>query len=340
MAGELNIFSNPVYDFEFLGFTFNGKHSSEFGLTVVSPGGFYQENMFSSFEDKTVQVNGKEGVYYFGTEIKTKDFSIQLAFDHLTSENYRKIKEWLSPKKIAKLIFDERPYKYYWVKVSSSPSFSYIRFEEEVDGIITHIFKGELTISFIAHNPYGYSDTNLLSEVEIYTPDYGYIKPYIYGNLPGWYMESGLIDYPDSSIVIASGDNTLDTSTVGTIKKNSVNANFYNCGLLDSSPIFSFTIDAFSTISPSFKITNSETNEYFEISSLKNLTQLSESTALTWGIQCDPTKGLILATVEGVTYNIGAVHNGNYITLKPGNNYLVINKVITNFDISYKNIYW
>ena len=56
MAGELNIFSNPVYDFEFLGFTFDGRHSSEFGLTVVSPGGLYQENMFASFEDKTIQV--------------------------------------------------------------------------------------------------------------------------------------------------------------------------------------------------------------------------------------------------------------------------------------------
>ena len=339
MARELNIFSNPLYDFEFLGFTFNGRHSSEFGLTVVSPNGLYQENMFASFEDKTVDVSGKEGVYYFGTEIKTKEMSVQLAFDHLTSENYRKIKEWLSPKVVAKLIFDERPYKYYWVKISTSPVFSFIPFEEEIEGKMVHIFKGELSINFIAYDPYGYCDTNLLREIEVWTGE-EYEKPYVYGNIPGWYLESGLIDDEEDSIAIASGDITLDTSSIGIIQKKLLDANFYNCGLMESLPIFSFTISAFPTSEESFKITNSITGEYFEIESLKNLTSLAGSTALVWNISCDPSKGLILAIVDGLTYNIGAVHNGKFISLQPGSNYLSINKTITNFSISYKNIYW
>ena len=339
MARELNIFSNPLYDFEFLGFTFNGKHSSEFGLTVVSPNGLYQENMFASFEDKTVDVSGKEGVYYFGTEIKTKEMSVQLAFDHLTSENYRKIKEWLSPKVVAKLIFDERPYKYYWVKISSQPTFSYIPFEEEIEGDKVHIFKGDLSISFISHSPYGYCETSFLREVQIYNPDEENYKPYVYGNYPGWYMESGLFD-EEATNVVSAGANIFSNIPTGIIQKDGTDANFYNCGLMESLPIFSFTISAFPTSEESFKITNSITGEYFEIESLKNLTSLAGSTALVWNISCDPSKGLILAIVDGLTYNIGAVHNGKFISLQPGSNYLSINKTITNFSISYKNIYW
>lgn len=339
MAGELNIFSNPVYDFEFLGFSFNGRHSSEFGLTVVSPSDRTQENMFASFEDKTLEVSGRDGAYYFGTEVKTKGLTLTVAFDRLTSKQYREIITWLNPRIVGKLIFDEKPYKYYWVKISSQPTFSYIPFEEEIEGNKVHIFKGDLSINFIAHDPYGYCDTNLLREIEVWTGE-EYEKPYVYGNIPGWYLESGLIDDEEDSVVIASGDITLDTSSIGIIQKNLLDANFYNCGLMESLPIFSFTISAFPTSEESFKITNTITGEYFEIESLKNLTSLAESTALVWNISCDPTKGLVLATVDGLTYNIGAVHNGKFITLQSGSNYLSINKTITNFSISYKNIYW
>ena len=340
MAGELNIFSNPVYDFEFLGFTFDGKHSSEFGLTVVSPGGLYQENMFASFEDKTIQVTGKEGVYYFGTEIRTKDLSVQLAFDHLTSENYRKIKQWLSPKKIGKLIFDERPYKYYWVKISTPPVFSYIPFEEEIEEVLTHVFKGEISISFISHDPYGYCDTSLLSEIEVYDPESGYIKPYVYGNIPGWYMESGLIDYTTENI-ISAGNTSFTNVAIGNIANSAI---FYNCGVIDSPLKFDFEIAAFNNGGTPMMLNNATTNTSFQFTSLRTIPMVITNSVMNsasyWKIFCDPSKGQVTANIAGTIVNIGSVHNGEFLKLQPGDNILSTNKDITNVHFNFKNIYW
>ena len=343
MAGELNIFSNPVYDFEFLGFTFNGKHSSEFGLTVVSPGGLYQENMFASFEDKTISVSGKEGVYYFGTEIRTKEMSVQLAFDHLTSENYRKIKEWLSPKIVGKLIFDERPYKYYWVKISTPPAFSFVPFEEEIEGEVVHIFKGELSISFISHSPYGYCETSFLREVEIYNPEEEDYKPYVYGNYPGWYMESGLFD-EEATNIVSAGENVFVNVPIGVIKKDGTNASFYNCGVVNSNLEFSFLINSFSNLQDYFEMKNETTNQSFKINSLLNIPEIATNSSLNsatyWNVSCKPSKGLVSADILGTTFNIGSVHNGEFLYLEPGDNAISINKQITNLSTNFKHIYW
>ena len=346
MAGELNIFSNPVYDFEFLGFSFNGRHSSEFGLTVVSPSDRTQENIFTSFEDKTVEVSGRDGAYYFGTEIKRKELGLTVAFDRLTSKQYREVINWLNPKIVGKLIFDEKPYKYYMAKISSQPNFSFIPFEEEVDGEKIHVFKGDISISFIAHDPYGYCDTSLLSEIEIFHPDYEFNStdpnlryyPYVYGNIPGWYFESGLIDYPESNLVSAGTTNFLNL-TSGIIQKDSLNADFFNCGTLETYPSFSFSI-AQLDLGDFFQITNNTTGKYFRL-----LSPLNISASLTGSIQvnCDPTKGLITGIVNGQTYNLGSIHEGDFIYLQSGSNELSINKAVltgTNFTIQFKNKYW
>lgn len=340
MSKELNIFSNPVYDFEFLGFSFNGRHSSEFGLTVVSPSGMSQDNMFASFEDKAIEVTGKDGSYYFGTIIKTKSLSIQLAYDNLTSADYRNILNWLNPKTPPKkLIFDERPYKYYIAKVSQQPSFTYVPFESEIEGRKTHIFKGELLITFIANDPYAYCDTNVLRDIEVWNGS-EYIKPYIYGNIPGWFLESGLIDDEDDNIVLTKNDSSLDTSSVGIIKKNLKNANFYNCGVTDYYPKITFTIDAFQKIDLPFFIKNVQTNEIFEIASLKNIPQLDIEEFSVWTIVCEPSKGLVYVLVDDLPFNIGLVHNGTFLKLIPGENNFYISSEITNFSIEYKQIYW
>ena len=53
----------------YLGFTFAGHHSSEFGLLVVSDGSRYHQNLFSSFNDTVTNVPGYNGGYFFGTQI-------------------------------------------------------------------------------------------------------------------------------------------------------------------------------------------------------------------------------------------------------------------------------
>jgi hypothetical protein len=52
---------------DFVGFTFNGIHSSELGILRTSEGSRFNENLLPTIQDKTVQVPGGDGTYYFGS---------------------------------------------------------------------------------------------------------------------------------------------------------------------------------------------------------------------------------------------------------------------------------
>ena len=66
---------------DFLGFSFNGVHSSRLGITRVSDGDRYSEELFAEISDRTNEIVGNDGENYFGSEYKDKSFSINIAFD-------------------------------------------------------------------------------------------------------------------------------------------------------------------------------------------------------------------------------------------------------------------
>jgi hypothetical protein len=70
---------------DFLAFSFNGKHSwDDFHIYRTSDGDRYNENLTPTLTDKTAEVPGGDGMYYFGTTHKQRDFNISFAFDSLT----------------------------------------------------------------------------------------------------------------------------------------------------------------------------------------------------------------------------------------------------------------
>ena len=68
-------------DFDFTGFTFNGKHSSELGITRISSGDRYEENLHPDIEDRTAEVPGLDGSYFFGSNYKARNINIEIAFE-------------------------------------------------------------------------------------------------------------------------------------------------------------------------------------------------------------------------------------------------------------------
>ena len=115
----------PTYentDYDFLAFSFDGKHSYEdFHIYRISDGNDgYKENLVPNQVDKTAEVPGMDGQYYFGTQHKNKVFNINFAFDRLTEEELGKLKKWLSTKDLAPLWFAEAPHKVYMAKVTGS----------------------------------------------------------------------------------------------------------------------------------------------------------------------------------------------------------------------------
>ena len=115
---------------DFLGFTFGDDHSSDLGITRVSDGDRYDEQLHPEIKDRTAEVPGLNGEYYFGSDFGTRTFDLEFAFDHLTEEQFRKLRQVFGTKQIKRLIFDERPYKYYMAKLESPIELSYVCFDE------------------------------------------------------------------------------------------------------------------------------------------------------------------------------------------------------------------
>ena len=174
---------------DFLGFEFGGVHSSELGITRVSGGDRYDEDLHPEIKDRTAEVPGVNGEYYFGSDYGTRVFDLEIAFDHLTEEQFRRIRQVFGTKDIKKLVFDERPYKYYMVKLESPIQLSYVCFDEPLKETVTmrgipytneegvrsytheiervtnqktRIYKGEGKISLVAHFPFAKSNFKVL----------------------------------------------------------------------------------------------------------------------------------------------------------------------------------
>lgn len=153
---------------EWTGFLFNGRHSSEFGLTRITSNNRYTANMTPTFSDKVVSVSGANETYYFGSNYQKQTFTIDVAFDDLNAGQFQQIKSWLAADQgIHNLSFDEdisymadpiessTYLKTYRVKIASAPQFKYLTFNKKNNyGIEETIYKGEATINFVAYFPF------------------------------------------------------------------------------------------------------------------------------------------------------------------------------------------
>lgn len=158
---------------EYTGFTFNGIHTEDLGITRVSGGDRYEMDLLPNFEDKTVDVPGGDGTYYFGSLYKNREFSFNLAYDGVTEQNLRQMQQLFGDRRVHPLVLDEYPFKTYYVRISSTPNFEYIAFDEgdpeyeayiwtygsaqsSGNAIPERIYKGEATIEFVCYEPWAH----------------------------------------------------------------------------------------------------------------------------------------------------------------------------------------
>lgn len=135
----------------YLGFTFNGIHSSDFGITRTSDGSRFNQGLLPTIQDKTAQIPGQPGSVLQSSNYGTKVFSVSFAYDDITELQLQKMSAWLGDKKIHELIFDETPYKHWYAKVTGNASMKWIPFGE---GDASRVYKGEGTIQFTCYEPF------------------------------------------------------------------------------------------------------------------------------------------------------------------------------------------
>ena len=153
---------NKAFKGDYLGFTYNGVHSSTLGIVRTSDGSRFNENLLPTMQDKTVQVPGGDGTYYFGSYYTLRPFNVSFAFDSLTEQQVVELKSHFGDKKIHDLIFDETPYKVYRAKVTGTATMKYIPFNEGEGR--ERVYKGEGSIQFTCYFPFAKSKYKWLSE--------------------------------------------------------------------------------------------------------------------------------------------------------------------------------
>lgn len=261
---------------DFIGFSFNEHRSESLGIMRVSDGSRYNEDLVPTTQDKTVQVPGGDGFYYFGSDYTQRQFSINIAFDELTEKQFRELQQVFGTKKLGKLIFDERPYKYYMVK-SGKPQLKYICFGKEGEA---RTYKGEGTLTFTAYYPFAKSIFKFLNE-------------YSDKNKDEWKEASGM---------------KAEKGTYDTVSNNG-SISVYNAGDLEADFILKFSLPVDNTPIGDIKITLSKEN-VGKVEAFLDLNGFSKKDADT-GFQINTKTNLIEGfNAEGLT---GTLYNENII---------------------------
>lgn len=148
---------------DFMGFQYGGYHSSQLGITRVSDGSRYTEELAPTINDKIIEKPGNDGTYFFGSFFTQKTFDLSMAFDSITEAQLYLLRMIFSTKVPQQLIFDETPYKFYWAKPAAAPQFNYVCFEE---GDKLRVYKGECTVSLVSYDVYAHSTKKTLTEFD------------------------------------------------------------------------------------------------------------------------------------------------------------------------------
>lgn len=182
---------------DFLGFKFNNRHSSEFGIIRVSGGSRYNSDVLPNVKDNTIEIPGRDGKVFLNSSYDPIQFSFSFAYDELTEVQMRAMKQWLNRNQEGDLILDELPYKAYKCRVSGQPKLTFVCFDDyEQDGNIgigahdedaapRRIYKGEGTVNFVCYEAEG-RNPNGKKWLDDYDDEYSF------KNLSQWKDGSGL----------------------------------------------------------------------------------------------------------------------------------------------------
>ena len=130
------------------GFTYNGIHSSTFGVEYI-PDAAARWWDGPDFEIYKKKVSWKNGGYVFGSAANIRTIKLNCYFEEISIATREKIRKWLGRTTKGKLILDDMPFVYYIVAPDSV-----------VKGNIYNdnngTYSGTFSVSFVAEDPFGY----------------------------------------------------------------------------------------------------------------------------------------------------------------------------------------
>ena len=307
---------------DFIGFSFNEHRSESLGIVRVSDGSRYNEDLVPTTQDKTVQVPGGDGFYYFGSDYTQRQFSINIAFDGLTEKQFRELQQVFGTKELGKLVFDERPYKYYMVK-SSKPQLKYICFGKDGE----RIYKGEGTLTFTAYYPFAKSVFKFLEkEIEKETGKEVYVLRKTYSNIEEW---------AEASSMKAQGalDKVPKSPTEGVYP-----ISVYNAGDLEADFILKFNGAPSNTIN--IALGQQDVGDKKAVLNLKSFSLKNTDTGFQINTKTNLIEGFNAEGITGTLYNEN-ITQGDFFKIPPREEGYQINVTgATPIEIMYDYIYY
>ena len=307
---------------DFIGFSFNEHRSESLGIVRVSDGSRYNEDLVPTTQDKTVQVPGGDGFYYFGSDYTQRQFSINIAFDGLTEKQFRELQQVFGTKELGKLVFDERPYKYYMVK-SSKPQLKYICFGKDEE----RIYKGEGTLTFTAYYPFAKSVFKFLEkEIEKETGKEVYVLRKTYSNIEEW---------AEASSMKAQGalDKVPKSPTEGVYP-----ISVYNAGDLEADFILKFNGAPSNTIN--IALGQQDVGDKKAVLNLKSFSLKNTDTGFQINTKTNLIEGFSAEGLTGTLYNEN-ITQGDFFKIPPREEgYQISVTGATPIEIMYDYIYY
>ena len=307
---------------DFIGFSFNEHRSESLGIVRISDGSRYNEDLVPTTQDKTVQVPGGDGFYYFGSDYTQRQFSINIAFDELTEKQFRELQQVFGTKELGKLIFDERPYKYYMVK-SSKPQLKYICFGKDGE----RIYKGEGTLTFTAYYPFAKSAFKFLEkEIEKDTGKDVYVLRITYSYIEEWAEASGMKSQGELDKVPKSPTEGVYPISV------------YNAGDLEADFILKFNSAPNNTIN--IALGQQDVGDKKAVLNLKSFSLKNTDTGFQINTKTNLIEGFNAEGLTGTLYNENIIQ-GDFFKIPPREEgYQISVTGATPIEIVYDYIYY
>lgn len=180
-------------------FNYDGKDCADMGIYNITSGSVYTMNIEPTFSDHKLEVPAYDGKYYYGTQISGQQFQFNCFCHDLTASEYDRMRAWLNPRNIGRLILSDQPYKYYLVKpvtVSTLGAYPLTSIQTPQNSLLGDyvsgdvVYTGNFTVTFeTVGSAYGYG-------MSYYRDDLIYDAKKKYGR--DYYYNSGLL-YKDMS---------------------------------------------------------------------------------------------------------------------------------------------
>lgn len=204
---------------DFISFAFGEFNSKDYGIVRTSNSDRYEEKLSLPMNDKTADVPGADGQYYFGTTYKPKVFDVSFAFEDLTKDNIRSLKQAFSGKEMRELCFAESctydsdngitDARVYMAKVTSQPNIKALCFDGvDNGGNPIEVYNGEGSVQFTAYWPYAREETQTNTAS---TNTSGFVRITINnaGDIPTTFTISASAGATISQIDITNSDDTI-----------------------------------------------------------------------------------------------------------------------------------